>query len=54
MTAQLDDAAAAGWPAIRCCSVEADPLRVSADGTVHVLRVDTPFDAESKPAKARR
>ena len=33
--------------------VESGPVQASADGTVHVLRVDTPFDAESKPAKAR-
>jgi RND superfamily putative drug exporter len=31
--------------------VESGGPTVSADGTVHVLRVDTPFDAESKQAK---
>ncbi|MGN6607660.1 MAG: MMPL family transporter [Jatrophihabitans sp.] len=28
-----------------------EPVRASADGTVHVLRIDAPFDAESGPAR---
>jgi putative drug exporter of the RND superfamily len=31
--------------------VEDGPVRTSADNSVHVLRVDTPFDAESKQAR---
>ena len=31
--------------------VEDGPVRTSADNSVHVLRIDTPFDAESKSAK---